>query len=79
MSCQDCGQDTLSDGICIECTNKRIDLYPRLSKILLRLDTEIKRREKLFNDLPIGTNLNELHKNNLMIIDMLKKIRDDIK
>lgn len=37
MTCTDCGVDTLSPGICIDCYRKRVDDYPRLKKIVERL------------------------------------------
>lgn len=33
MTCSDCGQATLSPGVCIDCTINRIDDYPRLKVI----------------------------------------------
>lgn len=33
MTCYDCGQATLFDGVCIDCSNKRFNDYPRLKKI----------------------------------------------
>ena len=37
MTCSVCGQLTLMDGICIDCSNKRFDDYPRLKRIVERL------------------------------------------
>lgn len=40
-SCSDCGQPTLFDGICTQCSDKRFDQYPiikeRLEKIIANL------------------------------------------
>lgn len=41
MVCSDCGQDTLSDGVCISCTNNRIEGYPRLKRLEEQLDKRI--------------------------------------
>ena len=30
MTCSDCNEPTLSDGVCIDCSRKRFDDYPRL-------------------------------------------------
>lgn len=38
MSCSDCGQDTLSDGVCIDCSDNRFDDYPRLKIIERRYE-----------------------------------------
>lgn len=32
MTCSDCGQETLMDGVCIDCSNKRFDAYPELKE-----------------------------------------------
>lgn len=40
MTCLDCGQPTLSKGVCIDCSNKRFNDYPRLKKTVDEL-TEI--------------------------------------
>lgn len=41
MSCRDCGQDILSDGVCVDCSDKRFNDYPRLKKLEERLDKRI--------------------------------------
>lgn len=46
MTCRDCGQATLSDGVCIDCSNKRFDDYPRLKAIELRLQKRLAFIEK---------------------------------
>jgi len=38
LTCSDCGQATLSPGVCIDCSNKRFDDYPRLKAIVDRLE-----------------------------------------
>lgn len=37
MTCSVCGQATLFDGVCVDCSNKRFDDYPRLKAIVERL------------------------------------------
>ena len=37
MTCSQCNQPTLSDGVCVDCSNKRFDDYPRLNNIVDRL------------------------------------------
>jgi hypothetical protein len=37
MTCTQCGQATLSDGVCVDCSNKRFNDSPRLKNIVDRL------------------------------------------
>ena len=37
MTCSDCGQTTIMDGVCIDCSNKRFDDYPSLKLIQKKL------------------------------------------
>lgn len=45
MTCSDCGQETLMDGVCIDCSNKRFDGYP----ILKEMQCELKKKLEKFD------------------------------
>ena len=44
--CQDCGQATLSDGVCTSCSDHRFWAYPTLKALENRLDKVINALEK---------------------------------
>lgn len=48
MTCKVCGQATLFDGVCIDCSNKSLDDYPRLKAMENRLNKFLDER---MNDL----------------------------
>ena len=47
MSCRDCGQPTLFEGICTQCSDKRFDEYPKLK-------AQINKLEKIINQELVG-------------------------
>lgn len=41
MTCQDCGCDTLTDGVCIKCSEKRFYDYPNLKSKLQKIESYV--------------------------------------
>jgi hypothetical protein len=45
MTCTDCGQPTLFDGICVECSDKRFDQYPIIKEKLEKIIANLKEKK----------------------------------
>ena len=71
-NCSDCGQPTLTDGVCITCSDRRFWEYQRLKNMERRLDNELQQARKAEKPFHI---YNQSNANAGLVREILEKIK----